>query len=245
MALLRWNETNRVRLGELLPEALVVLPIGATEQHGPHLPTGTDAFVAEAVASAAAERAAPRARRDLVVAPVLSFGASDHHLPFGGTLSLSPETMTAVLADLARSVAADGGGRMVIVNGHGGNKGPCNSAGAVASTRYGVALAYVDYWDLFPADAADRPNVPGHAGAFETSLLLGLRPELVAERPDRAEQPAVPAASGVTVHANAVWGSIDGYTDRPADADADSGKRWFDALAGALADRLVTLADVL
>lgn len=248
MALLRWNETNRERLDEVLPEALVVLPIGATEQHGPHLPTGTDAFVAEAVAYAAASRAADRARRDLVVAPVLSFGASDHHLPFGATLSLSPETMTAALVDLARSVAADGGGRMVIVNGHGGNKGPCNSAGAVASTRHGVALAYVDYWDLFPADAAGasvRPNVPGHAGAFETSLVLGLRPELVAERPARETQPAVPEASGVTVHANAVWGNIDGYTDRPADADADAGKRWFDALADALADRLVTLADVL
>lgn len=244
MALLRWNETNRERLGDLLPDALVVLPIGATEQHGPHLPTGTDAFVAEAVASAAASRAVERTPRDLVLAPVLSFGASDHHLPFGGTLSLSPETMTAVLVDIARSVATDGGRRMVMVNGHGGNKGPCNSAGAAASTRHGVAVAYVDYWDLFPADA-DWPNVPGHAGAFETSLVLGLRPELVGERPSRGTQPAVPEASGVTVHANAAWGNIDGYTDRPADADADTGERWFDALADALADRLVTLAAVL
>lgn len=245
MTLLRWNETDRRRLGEVLPEALVVLPIGATEQHGPHLPTGTDAFVAEAVASAAAARAAGESARDLVLAPVLSFGASDHHLPFGGTLSLSTETMTSALVDLARSVAADGGRRMVIVNGHGGNKGPCNSAGAIASTRHGVALAYVDYWDLLPEDTPDRPNLPGHAGRFETSLVLGLRPELVADRPGRESQPAVPNAPGVTVHANAVWANIDGYTDRPADADADAGKRWFDALADALADRLVTLASVL
>ncbi|MGH3587728.1 MAG: creatininase family protein, partial [Pseudonocardia sp.] len=96
-----WNELTREQLGAVLPDALVVLPVGATEQHGPHLATGTDALVVDAVARAAV--AAAGTDRDLVLAPTLPFGASDHHLPFGGTLSLRVETMTEVVLDLARS----------------------------------------------------------------------------------------------------------------------------------------------
>ncbi|MQA76801.1 MAG: creatininase family protein, partial [Solirubrobacterales bacterium] len=139
MALFRWDEINRATLTTVLPDALVVLPVGATEQHGPHLPTGTDALLVTAVTGAAAQRAAPRAPRDVVLAPTLPFGASDHHFPFGGTLSLSQETMTAAMVELAGSVGRDGGHRMVIVNGHGGNKGACFSAAAAASTRHGMA----------------------------------------------------------------------------------------------------------
>lgn len=245
MALLFWEETDRETLTRLLPDALVVLPVGATEQHGPHLPTCTDALIAGSLARAAAERAAARTSCDVVVAPVLPFGSSDHHFPFGGTLSLTPETMTTVLTELVRSVGRDGGRRVVVVNGHGGNHGPGNSAAAAASTRHDVAVAYVDYWSLLPDTERGSTHVPGHAGAFETSMVLGLRPELVRDRPRRETPPAAPSAADVTVSAAAVWGNIDGFTDRPVDADADAGKRWFETLADALADRLVTLAEVL
>ncbi|GAA3513499.1 creatininase family protein [Actinocatenispora rupis] len=239
-----WQQTDRDRLAAVLPEALVVLPVGTVEQHGPHLPTGTDAMIAGAVAAAAVQRAAADAPRDLVLAPTVPFGASDHHFAFGATLSLSPETTTAVLNDLARSVAADGGRRLVLVNGHGGNRGPCHSAAASAATRHGLAVAYLDYWELFPhhAFSADPPNVPGHAGRFESALIAHLHPELVGTLPDRAAQPAVPEAANVTVHTPRLWHTIDGYTDRPAAATGTDGAAWFGALADALADRLVTLA---
>src|SRR5262245_28053786 len=123
----RWAETDRETLRGLLPEALVLLAIGATEQHGPHLATGTDALIAATTCERAADAAADRARRPLVVVPALPYGASDHHLPFGGTLSLAPETLLAVLGDLARSLAAQGGRRLVLVNGHGGNIGICRT----------------------------------------------------------------------------------------------------------------------
>ncbi|HVL25890.1 MAG TPA: creatininase family protein, partial [Thermomicrobiales bacterium] len=87
---MRWNELTRQELGALLPDAVVVLPTAATEQHGPHLATGHDTFTVVEIAERAAERAGDAAT--VIVAPALCFGSSDHHLPFGGTLSLRTET---------------------------------------------------------------------------------------------------------------------------------------------------------
>lgn len=244
MTVHEWSELTREELRVLLPEALVVLAVGATEQHGPHLPTGTDALVVDAVVRGAA--AAAGAARDLVLGPTLAFGASDHHFPFGGTLSLRVETMTEVLLDLARSVAVSGGRRLLIVNGHGGNRGACHSAAQRAATAHGLHVGYADYWALLVADAPpgpDGPPVPGHAGAFESSLVAHLRPALVRELPDR-QAPATGPPLGVTVQEQASWARIDGFTDRPADADAAAGQRWFDACVTALAARIERLASL-
>lgn len=244
---LRWDEQNRSRLTEVLPEALVVLPIGATEQHGPYLPTGTDAFAVRTVVELAAARARS-CSRPIVIAPTLAYGASDHHFPFGGTLSLTPETLHAVLLDVARSVAECGGRRLVIVNGHGGNHGVAHSAGAAACNRYDVVVATTDYWRLLPppSDAADDGvAVPGHAGAFETSLMLAVRPELVPERPARDELGRASGVDGFDLHSKASWSGMEGFTDDPSLARAADGEARLTELAGLLADRLVTLATVL
>ncbi|MEV0714970.1 creatininase family protein [Asanoa sp. NPDC050611] len=240
---LRWADVDRRVLTRQLPEALVLLPVGATEQHGPHLATGTDALIAGELCAAAADRAARRCQRPIVVAPTVAFGASDHHLPFGGTLSLSPETLLAVILDLARCVAAQGGRRLLLVNGHGGNVGVCHAAAAAASTRYGLAVGHLDYWHLAPAEP-DVP-VPGHAGEFETSLVLALRPDLVGERTARAQPPSVPAVPGIDLHTGAIWRTIDGHTDSAERADADAGKRRLDHLVRLMADRLVQLEGAL
>src|SRR3712207_2969337 len=105
---------RRVRLGELtreelrarLPGATVVLPTGSTEQHGPHLPLLTYALMAEAVAVRAGELAASRA--DVLVAALLPYGCSHHHLPFGGALTVTQRTYVAFVADLAESLASIG-----------------------------------------------------------------------------------------------------------------------------------------
>ncbi|MFC5826268.1 creatininase family protein [Nonomuraea insulae] len=131
----RWTELTRERLTDLLPDSLVVLPVGAVEQHGPHLPTWTDALLVTTVV----ERALDITSARTVLAPTVMTGASDQHLPFGGTLSLRPETLLAVLLDLARSVAECGGRRLVLVNGHGGNQGACTDAASAAVVRYGLS----------------------------------------------------------------------------------------------------------
>ncbi|MFG3702640.1 creatininase family protein [Micromonospora sp. NPDC047620] len=235
-----WAEADRQTLADQLPEAIILIPVGATEQHGPHLPTGTDALIADTVCAAAARQAADRCERPLIVAPAIPIGASDHHLPFGGTLSLAPETLAAVLLDLARSIAVQGGRRLILVNGHGGNVGVCHAAAAAASTRYGLTVGHVDYWRMVEPEP-DVP-VPGHAGEFETSLVLALRPDLVRERVRRNSPPQPPAVPGVDLHSAAVWQAIDGYTDRPEAADATEGKRRLERLVALLADRIVEVA---
>lgn len=251
MTLTKWHHSNRAQLAELLPKAIVVLPVGATEQHGPHLATGTDWILAEAVAAEAALLVHERSARPIVLAPTVAFGASDHHLPFGGTLSLSPETLLAVLLDLARSLHADGGRRLVLVNGHGGNIGVCHAAAAAASTRYSVNVAHIDYWRLFPRSAPDpraadsELPVPGHAGQFETALMLAQDEAFVAVRNERPDPPAGPAVDDVALHTAESWQRIDGYTDRPELADPATGRKWFDQVAAALGDRFLELAEVL
>jgi creatinine amidohydrolase len=232
---MKWAETDRETLRATLPEALVLLPIGATEQHGPHLATGTDALLATTVAERAAELAAPNAARPLLVAPPLPFGASDHHLPFGGTLSLGPETLLAVLGDLARSIATQGGRRLVVVNGHGGNTGIAHAFAGAAASRHELAVTSINYWELID-------NMPGHAGEFETALVLAVRPELVRPPVARTEVPVVP---DLGVHSGQFWRAIDGYTDRPELADAERGRQWLDAIVSALADRLTELARIM
>jgi creatinine amidohydrolase len=206
------------------------------------------------LATTAAERAAALAAesspRDLVLTPTLSFGASDHHLPFGGTLSLRPETLLAILLDLARSVGEGGGRRLVLVNGHGGNRGICSAAAAAASVRTQVAVAYTDYWDaatgadLAEIGGGDTP-LPGHAGGFETSLVLAVAPHLVADRVERSAVPEIPQVDGLEIHRQASWHEQDGFTDQPAHATAERGQVWLDHLVSVLADRLVDLAKAL
>jgi creatinine amidohydrolase len=154
--------------------ALLLLPVGSCEQHGPHLPLASDALIAEAVAvRLVAGLRIPRAPAP-ILAPTVSYGASGEHAGFPGTLSIGTEVLRAVLIELGRS-ARSWAGRLLVVNGHGGNARAV--AAAVARLRYEGD------------DAAWLPcAVPGgdaHAGRTETSLLLALRPGVV--EIDRAE----------------------------------------------------------
>ncbi|SDT27460.1 creatininase family protein [Microlunatus soli] len=242
MTVLHWNRATRAELTEVLPEALVLLAVGATEQHGPHLPTGTDILLSEAVTESAAERAVRRSTRQLVIAPPLPVGASDHHRRFGGTLSLRPTTMITVLTDLIDSIVAAGGRRLMIINGHGGNIGVCHAAAGAAAAGGDVSIAVLDYWRLVEA-VPDAPGpVPGHAGWFETSLVLAVRPDLVRDRKQRAEPVPIEAPSDVDLHSAAAWTAVNGYTDRPELADDATGRRLLEQIVIKLSDRIVGTA---
>ncbi|CAN5549718.1 mycofactocin biosynthesis peptidyl-dipeptidase MftE [soil metagenome] len=148
-----WRATRRV---------VLAVPVGSCEQHGPHLPLGTDAIIARALADGLAD-----ARPDVIVSPTISVSASGEHAGFAGTLSLGTEATTLALVELSRSATwADG---LVLVNGHGGN---------VEAVRAAVTLIRAEgrpvhsWW----------PNVPdgdAHAGHSETSIMLAVRPDLV------------------------------------------------------------------
>lgn len=244
MTALHWNQLTRAELADVLPQALVLLAVGATEQHGPHLPTGTDILLSQTVTELAAERAAGQSPRRLVMAPPLPVGASDHHRRFGGTLSLRPATMITVLTDLIGSVVAAGGRRMMIINGHGGNVGVCHAAAGAAAADSDVSVAVLDYWRLAESAPEAPGPVPGHAGWFETSLVLAVRPDLVAERKQRADPVPVITPPDVDLHSAATWSAVDGFTDRPDLATAEAGRELLEEIVIKLSDRIVRTAGI-
>lgn len=202
---------------------VLLVPIGATEQHGPHLPLGTDTFVAEAVARRAAE--ALRDTASILVTPSVAITASGEHQGFPGTLSIGTPVMTAVLVELVRS--ADWAAGVVLVNGHGGNL----TAVTAAVEQLGAEGRRVHAW---------WPRVPGgdpHAGHVETSMMLALDPALV--RRDRAVAGPIPSmdrlrADGLAAH------SPSGVLGDPTRADATVGA---DLLAALSADLVATVQD--
>lgn len=241
-AVRHWDALTREEIRALAPEALLVLPVGTTEQHGPHLATGTDALIARALA----ERAAAAASRPetILLAPTLAYGASDHHLPFGGTLSLGIATFELVLADLLASAASAGVRRVFVLNAHGGNAAACSIAAAEASRRHGLLAATAMAADLVDPAAIDGP-LHGHAGSFETSLLLALdpdrvRPELARPSPGGAARKRQP---GLAVSEPGRWQELDGFTDRPDEASRERGERALAACVAAVAAAFEHLAD--
>ena len=199
--------------------SVVAVPLGATEQHGPHLPLGTDTAIACALAAGLAE-----ARDDVVVAPPLPYGSSGEHAGFPGTLVDRPDALRLVLVELARSWD----GPMLFVSAHGGNAEPLRDA--VRKLR--IEGHEVRAWS--PAFGGDA-----HAGRVETSLMLALAPELVgAARPAGnvaplgSLMPALRSGGVRAVSANGVLGDAAG-------ASAEEGRA---LLARAMAD-LVAFVD--
>ena len=141
---------------------LVVIPVGSTEQHGPHLPFDTDTLIAQAVARGVVGRMSPGSA---VLAPPVAYGASGEHQDFPGTVSIGTPVLTSVLVELGRSAATWAAG-IVFVNGHGGNLDAVNAA--VDRLRFeGRRVTWVP---CAPADG------DAHAGRAETSILLHLHP---------------------------------------------------------------------
>ena len=210
--------------------AVAVLPIGATEQHGPHLATGTDTVSAALVSHRAAERTGD------VVLPALPYGCSlGHGDRWPGTISLHPVTLTNVVVEIGRWVRASGFRRLVMVNGHATNGPPCQSA--LLQLRHEIAdlrMRFVSLFDLSPAIAEryarDVPDY--HANEAETSLLLHADPGMV--RPDRAvDEPDRTIGRELQYPMPAVTRS--GVVGSPSTATAASGAELLDALVDALA----------
>jgi len=159
---------------------VLVAPIAACEQHSTHLPVFTDTLLVTAVAEGAEQRAA----NEILLLPTLWFGASHHHLRFGGTLSASVDTHIDMLCELVTPLLDDGFLRVLILNGHGGNIDTMQTALRRLQPKYlDRTLTAASYWDLaqqeLAALAEGTRKVMGHACEFETSMVMALRPELV------------------------------------------------------------------
>ncbi|MEZ5378967.1 MAG: mycofactocin biosynthesis peptidyl-dipeptidase MftE [Acidimicrobiales bacterium] len=201
----------------------LLIPLGATEQHGPHLPIGTDSIIATAWAEAVAERV-----DGVLVAPTLPYGSSGEHQAFPGTLSIGNEALHLVLVELARSARHDVD-RVVFVSGHAGNAHTLDAAVNQLRSE-GHDAHYV------------VPRLPGadaHAGHTETSLMLHLAPHLV--RTDRAVPGTTTPLSEVIDRLRAEGlapVAPTGVLGDPSGADADEGRRLFELLVSGLAASL-------
>lgn len=180
--IIRLDSLTREEITEVATEALVVIPIGAIEQHGLHLPISTDAIIIEEIAKRACKEVT--GEFPVYLAPVLTYGNSHHHFPFPA-LSLTSETLIAVLKDLTRSLVTTGFENIMILNSHGGNDEAIRIVARDISRECQVSIAATSYWTpaykalVEECGALKMGRVPGHAGGFETSLMLVLRPEEV------------------------------------------------------------------
>ncbi|TNF65148.1 MAG: creatininase family protein [Rhodobacteraceae bacterium] len=176
----QWAEMKAPDFRDVPPDAVAVLPLGAVEQHGPHLPLCVDYQLIEAVLDRAMPLVDPSVR--VLVLPTLRVTKSDEHIRHAGTLSLSADTLLAVLRDLGASVARAGVTRLVLFNGHGGNSALLQVVARDLRLRHGmkaVACSWSDFAEtqgLFDPEDWARDL---HAGASETSAMLAARPDLV------------------------------------------------------------------
>ena len=230
-----FEEMTREQIEEIAPRAIGVLPTAATEQHGPHMAVGTDTLLCTTVARRAAEAAADRV--PVVITPPLAFGSSFHHYPFGGVLTLTSATFMGVVAEVVEGLSRTGFRKVVILNGHGGNSDHIGVVSQDAVNRLGLPLvaASCNYWDLcrdalVEQDLIPASRIPGHAGQFETSLVLALRPDWVDETA-RQRVDDVSAAdvgldvdlTGAVVQSHGTWQRGPGHTDDPAAATPELG----------------------
>jgi creatinine amidohydrolase len=228
--------------------ALPILTVGAVEQHANHLPVDMDSAAAYQVALSAA-RACEEV--PVLVLPPPMFGISPHHASWAGTLSFRLSTFMAVVEDLVRGLAHQGFKRVLVVNGHGGNKGALVAKLGELATE-GFEAGTVDYWT--PGEAAWRKLLTGrfdgvgHACEYETAMLMAMRPDLapaiaakVRALPPRLDQPYLRGSNAdPLLEARGYFAPIFdagdvGYRGDPAAATLENGKRMLAATVAGLA----------
>mgnify|MGYP005836445501 CR=1 FL=1 len=182
MTTVEWARLTAPELNDLAKrDALVILPVASLEQHGPHLPTSVDTALATEISLRAARLLVARGE-SVVVLPCQWLGMSEHHFPFGGTISLDYATFHAVLRGIARSLKVCGFRRLFVVNGHGGNTEPVAVALRELAVELEMPIAGATYW-IMAAEAVgailERQKNIQHACEGETAMMMALAPDLV------------------------------------------------------------------
>jgi len=243
-------EWRKLRADELRErarrDALVILPVGSIEQHGPHLPVEVDSMLGETVALRAAAKLVRR--EPVLVLPMLWTGLSEHHMSFGGTITLELATFTAVIEDICRSVVRHGFRRIALLNGHGGNDNALRVCADTVGPKLGVPIVELTYWHAAAEPIAallEKQKSLRHACEAETSMMMALRPELVAE--DRialvAQANRTPELADVVGGGVYRWRSLGsmssaGVIGHPEAASRAKGERLIEAIADTLAQKL-------
>ena len=226
------------------PGSVAILPVGAIEAHGPHLPLETDVIIAQAMARTGAVRLAARGLRVLVLPP-LTYTSAGFARGFAGTLSLRPETVVATVVDIADSLRRHGYTVLAIANAHLDPDHLASIEAAVSQIRRGLRLRVafpnlvIKPWALRLSD--EFKSGACHAGQFETSIVLAERPDLVREA-TMAALPPNPASLSRAIREGKMEfeeaGGPRAYFGYPAQATAEEGRATIEAL-GAILDEAV------
>ncbi len=244
-------ELDRLRWPEVRAEIdagrdTVVMALGATEQHGPHMPLATDALIGDHLARAVADRL------DAFLAPTLRIGCSEHHVGYAGTISIAEASYLPMIADLVRSLLRGGFRRIILLPTHGGNFGPLAAAvSELDDSERAHVVAITDLGVLFEiAHIGERefgvPLGDGgiHAGEWETSLMLAIHPHLV-----DMEQ-AEPGFTGTTEEAVASMfaGGVasvseNGTIGDPAGSTSGHGERYWSAAVSLVLEQIEAAGD--
>lgn len=254
-----WADLSSPALAALDREHVIaVLPVGATEQHGPHLPLSVDSDLVQAVLTAALRLAAAENISPSVLAlPLMPVGFSPEHVRFAGTLSLSSETLIRLWTEIGESVHASGVRQMILFNAHGGQVGALDLVARDLRNRLGMLVVSVSWFDLPVGSTVEELfdsheyRFGIHAGDIETSMMLALSPERVnmalatnfrSTSEDRAVSTRV---LGNGKSAKLAWQMQDlnpnGAVGNAARADAAKGQQVIDAAARSLVDLFIDI----
>jgi creatinine amidohydrolase len=231
----RWEDLAWPDLGGIGPHDVGLVPVGATEQHGPHLPTATDTIIATGLCDRTSERTAA------IVLPAIPVAASyGHGTQLPGTLSLAPTLLAHLARAWAEWAAASGLRRILFVNAHFGNAASLSIAtDHLRLFRPDLRVAAVNWWTLDPTVAAESvlDGDDLHANRSETSVMLVLAQHLV--RSDRIADADDPDRTGDLVFRyTAASLSTNGVTGRPSEASTELGHKLVDLTVDALVERV-------
>ena len=242
---MKLSEMTWQEIDELDRSTVVVVPFGAMEQHGPHMPMCTDALIGEAVAS----RLDTACGNRLLVLPMQWLGLSTHHMRFPGTITASPETFIALAFEIISSIAKAGFRKLLILNSHGGNVSALDVVATKCKTSFPQnTFLTVTYWNSAASDLAELRSSPlggmGHACELETSLVMSERPTLV-RHAKLAADGAWPVSDylakdmlkGGAASLTATFDEISatGTVGDPTTASAEKGERFFEVIVQHLA----------
>lgn len=247
MVEIEWRHLRADELRErAAADAMVIIPVGALEQHGPHLPVEIDSVLGETVALRTARLIA--AQDNVVVLPCLWTGLSEHHMSLGGTVTLDFPTFFNLIRCVLESVTRQGFRRIVVLNGHGGNENALRVAIGEISPKLNVPIVQFTYWyaaEKVIAPLLERQDNLWHACEAETSMYMSLRPELVAEERIRlAEVNCSPTVADLVGGGIYRWCSAQSYSSAgvqgyPSAANREKGERLLTAIAEDLAGKML------
>ena len=242
-----WSELRAPELRELAtPETIVIVPVAAVEQHGPHLPVATDTMLACEVAKRSAAIIAETT--PALVTECIWTGLSEHHMALGATFTLDFRTFLAVISCVVRSLQRHGFDKVFLMNAHGGNIAALQTVVEELTRDLGMKLVTATYWTLGARELGshlERQKGIRHACEAETSMVMAIAPELVdTDRFDDAACPDPRDKAGAIVDGSYRWVSFadktpSGALGDPRAASAEKGQLLLDTAARCVATKLL------